>query len=93
MKRLATTIAILICFFWACHNQYNGTPKPITKGITHSHQMEAAHDSALKDLDARISLSEQHLKALRGNLIKRGQSLEIMNPQEPLQHKADNPPQ
>ena len=78
---------------WSCHKENLQISKPLSSGISHSHKTEATYDSTVKDLEARISLSEAQIKALRGKAVKGRQQIEIMNPQEPLQYKAVNPPE
>ena len=93
MNRICITVALILCFFWACNKEALIVSKPLTNGVTHSHKTEATYDSTVKDLEARISLSEAQIKALRGKAVKGRQQIEIMNPQEPLQYKAVNPPE
>jgi len=92
MKRIFLLIALIILFMWSCYNRQIEKLNPLTSGIEHSHRIEAAQDSAVKDLEARILLSEAQIKALKRRAVKGPQKLHIMSASEPIHYKAENPP-
>jgi hypothetical protein len=93
MNRIFFTVALIILCMWSCHKESLQISKPLSSGAMHSHRIEATYDSTVKDLEARIALSEVQIKALRGKAVKGPQRIEVMSPQEPLQYKAENPPE
>lgn len=93
MNRICITIALILCFFWACNKEALEIQKPLTSGIHPSVQIEHIHDSTVKDLEERIKLSEKQLQILKNNSVKGPNNLQIMSASEPVHYKADNPPE
>jgi hypothetical protein len=93
MNRICITIALILCFFWACNREVLEIQKPLTSGIHPSTHIEYIHDSTQKDLEARIKLSEAQIQLLKKHSVKGPKSLQIMSASEPVHYKADNPPE
>jgi hypothetical protein len=94
MNRIFCTVAFIILCMWSCHNKDLSVSKPISTGCVHgSYKVEAAYDSTVKDLQDRINLSEAQIVMLRSRTVIGPKSVQVMNPQEPIQYKAENPPE
>lgn len=93
MNRICITIALVLCFFWACNKEALEIQKPLTSGIKPSPHIEYVHDSTVKDLEARIKLSEAQIQLLKKHSVSGPKSLQIMSASEPVYYKADNPPE
>lgn len=94
MNRICITIALVLCFFWACNKEALEISKPLSNECSHgSQKIEATYDSTVKDLEDRIKLSEAQIVMLRSRTVNGPKSLQVMSPQEPLKYKAANPPE
>lgn len=93
MNRICITIALLLCFFWACNKEALEIQKPLTSGIHPSPRIEQTYDSTIKDLEERIKVSEAQLQMLKSNSVVGPKKLQIMSASEPIHYKADNPPE
>ncbi len=78
---------------WSCHKENLKISKPLANGIPHSHKVEATYDSTVKDLEARIKVSEAQLSMLKKNSVTGPKNLHIMSASEPVQYKAGSPPE
>lgn len=94
MNRTFFTIALVLCFFWACNKEALKISKPLSTECLHgSKKIEATYDSTVKDLEERINLSEAQILMLRSRTVTGPKNVQVMSPQEPLKYKAANPPE